>query len=112
MYFSWLFQSIEVRKQDNELENIAISVIWQYTLQDGPYRVFETGSTRLAPPDPHNFIDITAITYETLESWVTGCEDVQALNNRLFEKLAVQKNQPTYSIPAPAPRFPPPAPPL
>jgi hypothetical protein len=112
VYFSWLFQTIEVKKQDDALENIVIKVIWQYTLQDGVYRVFELGVTELLPPDPAEFIDISGVTYETLEAWVSASLNLQSLRDGLIAKLNDQKARPTYIIPGPTPAFPPPAPPL
>jgi hypothetical protein len=112
MNFNWLFLNIELQKQYNDLANVVIKVFWQYTLDDGVYRVFELGVTELLPPDPVEFIDISSVTYETLEAWVSASLNLQSLRDGLIAKLNDQKARPTYLLPGPAPAFPPTQPPL
>ena len=111
MQFTWNFQTIEVKKQEVTLENVVVTVYWQYTAQDGVYREFETGSTLLLPPDPNSFVDLTALTQNDLETWVTAAEDADALRTKLVARIEIRKAAPTYSIPF-SPVIPPPAPPL
>jgi len=111
MNFIWNFQTIEVKKQEDSLSNVVVNVYWQYTAEDGIYREFLTGSTTLLPPDPDSFVDLTSVTQNDLETWVTAAEDVAPLRDKLIARIESKKASPTYVIPF-SPVIPPPAPPL
>lgn len=111
MNFIWTFQTIEVKKQEESLSNVVVNVYWQYTAEDGIYREFLTGSTQLLPPDPNSFVDLSNVSQNDLETWVSAAEDVAALREKLIAKIDSKKAQATYTIPF-TPVIPPPAPPL
>lgn len=96
--YTWLITNLELQKQDQSLLNIVITINWVLTGSDGDYRSREFGTTKLASPDPNNFIDFHNLTNETLVGWIVGTVDVEELKQKLAEEIAEMQDEPTVFV--------------
>ncbi len=89
---SWKYLDAEVYPQYNGIENVISKVSWICELNQNGQVVLSEGSTGLDVDnlDQNNYILLENVTQEILDSWVKnkmGLEDVEKIENALFEKL-------------------------
>lgn len=96
--FSWTSLNLQVKKQDNNLQDTIVSIFWAYSCQEDDYLVFETGRCDLPAPNPLSFIPFQDITKEILIAWVESLTDMNKLQTSLVSKIEAKKLENTYLV--------------
>lgn len=96
--YTWLVTNLELKKQEDLLQNVVITVNWTLTASDGEYRSREFGATKLPAADPNSFIDFPNLTNNTLINWIVENENVDSLKQKLADKIAAMHSEPTVFV--------------
>lgn len=88
--------NLQVKRQDNNLQDTIVAILWAYSCQEDNYLVFDTGRCELPSPDPLNYIPFEEISQEILIQWLENNLNMSELNLSLAAKLEQKKSEDLY----------------
>jgi hypothetical protein len=96
--YEWTSLNLQVKRQENSLQDTIVAILWAYSCKDSDYLVFDTGRCELPSPDPLNYIPFDQITKDVLVTWLENTLDMVALNAKLANKLEQKRSEDIYLV--------------
>lgn len=99
--FKWIILQLDVKPQEEGLQDVVTIVHWRRNAKDGVYTSESYGAMPCGTPNATDFTAYPDLTITQVESWLDSGVDVNLVDSNLVSDIEDQKNLPIVTLPLP-----------